>query len=80
MNETALVAPILYTIPEAAATLRLDVSYCYKLAQAGTLPGVVRFGRAVRIHRETLEQWARQQAGNVPTEATNEPISMQGRR
>lgn len=53
---------IYLTVPEAAKALSLDESYVYRLCQAGELPGVKRFGRAVRIHRETLEEWARQEA------------------
>ncbi len=53
---------IFLTISEAAKALRLNVSYVYKLAQAGEIPGVHHFGRAVRVHRESLESWAREQA------------------
>lgn len=53
--------PIFWTVPEAANALRLDPSYAYKLVQAGQIPGVFRFGKAIRIHVETLRQWAREQ-------------------
>ena len=53
---------IYLTIPEAAEALNLNPFYVYKLAQSGEIPGVKRFGRAVRVHRETLENWARNEA------------------
>jgi hypothetical protein len=32
--------------------------------QARELPGVCHFGAAVRIHRETIEEWARNNAAD----------------
>lgn len=47
-------APDLLTIPEVAAILRLKPNTVYKLAETDDLPGLRRFGRTIRIHRETL--------------------------
>ena len=54
-------------VDDVAATLGLSEWSVYKMCQAGEIPGVKRFGRAVRVHRETLEQWAREQAAKGET-------------
>ena len=48
--------PLLLTIPEAAASLRLSRAKVYQLIDVEGLP-VVRFGRAVRVSARALEQW-----------------------
>jgi excisionase family DNA binding protein len=47
---------------ELVALLGLSRSRIYSLAQAGELPGVVRLGGSVRVHRPTLEVWLAEQA------------------
>jgi excisionase family DNA binding protein len=54
-----VVQPILMSIPEVARTLRLSRAKVYQLIAVEGLP-VVRFGRAVRVCRSTLEQWVRE--------------------
>lgn len=53
---------ILMTISEAAAELRLSRSQLYGMTRRSEIPGVVRVGRAVRLHRETAMHWAKGQA------------------
>ena len=53
---------LLWTIAEAAAELRLSRSLLYGMTRRGEIPGVVRVGRAVRLHRETVVLWATGQA------------------
>ncbi len=53
------------TVAEAARELRINRKTLYELIQRGELPGVRRFGRAIRIHRHTLLQWLADQ-GRVP--------------
>ena len=48
--------PLLLTIPEVAASLRLSRSKVYMLIDIEGLP-VVRFGRAVRVSVISLQQW-----------------------
>jgi len=48
--------PLLLTIPETAASLRLSRAKVYQLIDFEELP-VVRFGRAVRVSAKALEQW-----------------------
>jgi len=40
----------LLTVPQAARALQLPPKSVYALASRGALPGVVRFGRVVRIN------------------------------
>jgi excisionase family DNA binding protein len=47
---------ILMSIPEAARSLRLSRAKVYQLIALEGLP-VVRFGRAVRVSRSSLECW-----------------------
>jgi len=54
-----VVQSILMSIPEVARTLRLSRAKVYQLIAVEGLP-VVRFGRAVRVCRSSLEQWVRQ--------------------
>jgi excisionase family DNA binding protein len=41
----------------------------YTLIARGEVPGVVHVGQSIRIHRETLEAWLRDQAGGRPSAA-----------
>jgi excisionase family DNA binding protein len=54
-----VVQSILMSIPEAARSLRLSRAKVYQLITVEGLP-VVRFGRAVRVCRSSLEQWVQQ--------------------
>lgn len=48
--------PLLFTIPEAAASLRLSRAKVYRLIYYEGLP-VVHFGRAARVSVIALEEW-----------------------
>jgi excisionase family DNA binding protein len=48
-------APILLRPAEVARLTGLSRSKVYGLARSGDLPGVVRLGGSIRIHRATLE-------------------------
>jgi excisionase family DNA binding protein len=50
------VQSLLLSIPEVARLLRLSRTKVYELIAVEGLP-VVRFGRAVRVSRASLEQW-----------------------
>ncbi len=56
------VAPLLLRDYEVAAILNVSKSTAYALMAGGTLPGVVRIGRSIRLSREALERWVREQA------------------
>jgi excisionase family DNA binding protein len=54
-----VVESILLSIPEVARSLRLGRTKVYELIAVEGLP-VVRFGRAVRVCRTSLEHWVQQ--------------------
>jgi excisionase family DNA binding protein len=57
------IQPLLLSIAEVAASLRLSRAKVYMLIDCEGLP-VVRFGRAVRVSVISLEQWlARREKG-----------------
>jgi excisionase family DNA binding protein len=45
------------TIPEVARILGVGRHGMYLRARRGEVPGLVRIGRFLRVHRPTLEQW-----------------------
>jgi len=49
--------PVVLTVDEAAALLRVDRKSIYESIRRGELPGVVRVGRVIRISRPALVQW-----------------------
>ena len=62
MNVTDL--PAMLTVEEAARLLRISRAAAYALAKKGTLPGVLRLGRTLRVSRAVIE---RVLAGEAPT-------------
>lgn len=42
------------TIMETAQLLRINRGRAYEMANNGTLPGVIRLGRTIRVDRERL--------------------------
>ena len=54
--DVLVVQSILMSIPEVARSLQLSRAKVYQLIALEGLP-VVRFGRAVRVCRSSLEQW-----------------------
>ena len=57
------------TIPETAKLLRINRGRAYALANDGTLPGVVRLGRTIRVNRAELI------AGLIKSAQNSEPTS-----
>lgn len=56
------------TVPEVAAILRISRGAAYEAAKTGALPGVLRFGRTIRISRYALNQFLSAQGTNGKTE------------
>ncbi|MCP4603965.1 MAG: helix-turn-helix domain-containing protein [Proteobacteria bacterium] len=56
--------PLILTVKETAALLRVNRNTVYELFQRGELPGGRRVGRCIRFSREAVLQWLR---GNVST-------------
>jgi excisionase family DNA binding protein len=48
------VAEEFLTIPETAKLLRINRGRAYAMANDGTLPGVIRLGRTIRVDRVRL--------------------------
>ena len=42
------------TVPEVARLLRINRGRAYAMAADGTLPGVIRIGRTIRVDQEQL--------------------------
>lgn len=55
-------APLLLTMKEGGARYGFPLSTLYELAAKG-VPGFVRTGRAVKVHRVIFEEWLHRQAG-----------------
>lgn len=54
--------PILLRDREVAALLNISKSKAYLMMVSGELPGVLRMGRCLRVHRPTLEKWIAERA------------------
>ena len=61
--------PLTYTIPEVAALLRISRGAAYEAARTGLLPGVLHFGRTIRISRYALNQFLSAQDTGCKTES-----------
>lgn len=59
-------APALMRPPEVAEYLQVSRSKVYAMLAADALPGIVRIGTSVRVHRATLETWLERQAAGDP--------------
>lgn len=46
--------PRILRIPEVAQLLRINRGRAYTMAADGTLPGVIRIGRSIRVDRDKL--------------------------
>lgn len=49
--------PDVLKVEEAAALIRVDPKTLYAAIAAGTVPGVMRIGRVIRIGRAALLAW-----------------------
>lgn len=47
------------TVAELALLLRLAPQTVWRKVRSGKMPGVVRFGRSIRLHRHTVLSWAK---------------------
>jgi len=57
-----------FTIPEVAKLLRIGRSAAYEAARTGALPGVLHFGRTIRVSKYALNQFLSAQGTNSKTE------------
>ena len=54
--------PLLLRDHEVADLLNVSKSKAYLLMVSGEIPGVMRLGRCLRVHRPTLEKWIAERA------------------
>ncbi len=50
------------TVPQAARLLGISNTMAYQMAARDELPGMVRIGRLVKVHRPTLDRWLEEHA------------------
>jgi excisionase family DNA binding protein len=46
-----------YTTRDLAQLLQCSGRHVWRLIDMGTVPGVIRLGRLVRLHRPTIDRW-----------------------
>ena len=63
-TRSEVLQPLLLTIPEAAASLRLSRAKVYRLIYFEGLP-VVHFGRSVRVSVIALQEWIERREKSV---------------
>ena len=63
---TAPVDPLLLTVPEVAALLRIDPRTLQRWDAAGRIPGRLQLGRLVRYRREAVLKWLEQGCPELP--------------
>ena len=52
--------PEVITVGELAKLLRIARGSAYRAVNAGEVPGVIRVGMSLRLHRETVLRWMAQ--------------------
>lgn len=57
--------PELISIPDCARLLSIGRSRAYQLAASGDLPGVMRLGRSLRVHKRRLREWLESQSASA---------------
>jgi excisionase family DNA binding protein len=61
--------PVLLTIREVASLMSVPLQRAYELARTGTIPGVVRIGRQIRVNPAELQRFI--DAGGAPLKEPN---------
>ncbi len=64
-NETGTPAPLpeVLTVEEAAAFLRVNRKTLYEAVRLGSVPGIIRLGRVIRISKAALISWIQGNGG-----------------
>jgi excisionase family DNA binding protein len=58
------ILPPILTVEEVADLMRVDRKTAYAAIAGGTLPGVRRIGRCIRVSRDELLRWLAEGQGN----------------
>ena len=53
------------TVPELCRLLRMSKNTVYEGLKTGKIPGEIRVGRAVRVHRDTVLSWMAKAASDA---------------
>ena len=61
--ETPTSFPEMLTVEEAAAFLRVNRKTFYEAVRLGSVPGVIRLGRVIRINKSALISWVQGNGG-----------------
>jgi excisionase family DNA binding protein len=51
------VAPAVYSVPDLAKLLQCSERHIWRQIDMGKIPGVIRFGRLVRLSRKLVDEW-----------------------
>ena len=51
-----------YDVRELAALFKCSERHIRNMAENGSIPGIIRFGRLVRFHRGIVNQWLTEEA------------------
>jgi excisionase family DNA binding protein len=54
-NETA--TPLVYSVPEVAARLKISRAHAFNLAATNRLPGVLKLGNRVVVSKKAIDRW-----------------------
>lgn len=54
-----------YDVPDLATLLKCSERHVRRMIDAGTIPGVIRIGRLVRLHRGVIDDWLTSKAKKV---------------
>ena len=46
-----------YTVKDLADRLQVSARHVWRMIDAGAVPGIIRFGRVVRLHKPTVDTW-----------------------
>jgi excisionase family DNA binding protein len=58
--------PTLLKIEQAARVLNVGRTRAYQMAADGSLPGVVRIGKSIRVNVRALDRWIEENTGPKP--------------
>jgi excisionase family DNA binding protein len=59
-------APLTITLDEIAAELQMSYSTVYRMATAGQIPSVRKYGAQYRGHRQTVIEWLTSPQNGTP--------------
>ena len=59
--------PTLLTVDELAVLLRMNRNTVYEAIERGEIPGAQRIGRTIRITRDVVVRWLREQGRGTPS-------------